>query len=107
LTVVLLAVLLLDIAIQTGNVLNQTRVLSVDPQARSRINTAFVTANFLGAAIGSAMASVLWAAGGWSAVMAGGVALLLIALVIWTLGRRPLTHASPSPARGSRTTRRT
>jgi predicted MFS family arabinose efflux permease len=87
---VLAGVLLLDIAIQATNVLNQTRLFSLDPQARSRLNTAFVTGNFIGGAIGSALASILWATGGWTAVMTGGVTLLAVALVVWLLGRAAL-----------------
>ncbi|MFE5690736.1 hypothetical protein [Streptomyces sp. NPDC056512] len=58
-TVVLIAVLLLDIAIQAVNVLNQSRLMHVEPQSRSRLNTAFVTGNFIGGTIGSALAAAL------------------------------------------------
>ena len=85
---VLLGVLLLDVAIQAVNVLNQTRLLSVDPAARSRLNTAFVTSNFIGGAVGSALAGLLWGLGGWTALTLGGIALILIALTIWLVNRR-------------------
>lgn len=81
--VVLLAVLLLDVAVQAANVLNQTRLFSVDPAARSRLNTAFVTSNFIGGAIGSALASVLWNAGGWTAVTIGAAVLAGFAATVW------------------------
>lgn len=87
---VLLAVLLLDVAIQAVNVLNQTRMLSLQPSARSRLNTAFVTANFIGGAFGSSLAGVLWRAGGWQRVMLGGLALLFIAMLVWLSQRRVL-----------------
>jgi predicted MFS family arabinose efflux permease len=85
---VLIAVLVLDIAIQAMNVLNQSRMFAVDPAARSRLNTAFVTINFIGGAIGSALASLLWHVGGWTAVMIGGSALLAVALIVWGIHRR-------------------
>ncbi|MBT1673867.1 MFS transporter [Curtobacterium flaccumfaciens] len=85
--VVLLAVLLLDVAVQAANVLNQTRLFSVDPAARSRLNTAFVTSNFIGGAIGSALASVLWNAGGWTAVTIGGAVLAGFAATVWAAHR--------------------
>lgn len=85
--VVLLAVLLLDVAVQAANVLNQTRLFSVDPAARSRLNTAFVTSNFIGGAIGSALASVLWNAGGWTAVTIGAAVLAGFAAMVWVAHR--------------------
>jgi predicted MFS family arabinose efflux permease len=85
--VVLLAVLLLDVAVQAANVLNQTRLFSVDPGARSRLNTAFVTSNFIGGAIGSALASVLWNAGGWTAVTIGAAVLAGFAATVWAVHR--------------------
>ncbi len=86
--VLLIAILLLDVAVQAGNVLNQTRLFAVDPAARSRLNTAYVTGNFLGGALGSALASVLWQSGGWTAVMIGGCVILGFALTVWAIGRR-------------------
>jgi hypothetical protein len=53
---------------------------------------AFVTSNFIGGAIGSAAASLLWSAGGWTAVTLTGTGLSCMALAIWAAGRRgPLT----------------
>ncbi|WP_314412810.1 MFS transporter [Streptomyces kroppenstedtii] len=87
---VLIAVLVLDIGIQTVNVLNQTRLMSVEPQSRSRLNTAFVSGNFIGGTIGSALATVLWQGGGWTLVMTGAGALLAAALTIWAFARGTL-----------------
>lgn len=86
--VVLVAVVLLDVGVQATNVLNQTRLFAIDPAARSRLNTAFVTANLIGGAIGSALASVLWDAGGWTAVTVGGSVLIGFALTVWAVHRR-------------------
>ena len=85
---VLVAVLLLDVALQAVGILNQTRMFAVSAEARSRLNTAYVTGNFTGGAIGSASAAVLWSAGGWTAVCLAGVALSAFALLLWALGRR-------------------
>jgi predicted MFS family arabinose efflux permease len=85
---IIVAILLLDVAIQGLNVLGQTRMFSIAPDSRSRLNTAFVTSNFIGGAIGSALASVLWSVGGWTAVCIGGAAMCGFALVLWLIARR-------------------
>src|SRR5580698_6131558 len=93
---VLVAVVLLDIAVQGVNILNQTRLFALSRQARSRLNTAFVTGNFIGGAIGSAAAALLWSHGGWTAVTITGAALSCFALAVWAAGRRgPLVPATP------------
>jgi predicted MFS family arabinose efflux permease len=89
--ILLIAILTFDIATQASLILNQTRLLSIDAAARSRMNTAFVTGNFIGGALGSALAGVLWQAGGWTAVLLGGAAALTIALLVWATNRRTLT----------------
>jgi predicted MFS family arabinose efflux permease len=92
--VLLVAIVAFDVATQASLVLNQTRLLSIDPAARSRMNTAFVTSNFIGGALGSAAAGLLWISGGWMAVLLGGIAALTLALLVWAANRRTLTTAA-------------
>jgi predicted MFS family arabinose efflux permease len=99
--VLVVAVLLLDVAIQGHNITVQTRMFRVDPSARSRLNTAFVTTNFLCGAIGSGLTSILWATGGWTAVTIGAAVLSGFALTVWLVGRRDalrLDRRTPDPA---------
>ncbi|WP_276724703.1 MFS transporter [Pantoea septica] len=84
---IILAIILIDIAVQTLNVLHQTRIISINPAMRSRLSTIFVVSNFIGAAVGSALAGILWRAGGWSAVMTGAAGFLALALAIWFMNR--------------------
>lgn len=92
---IVVAILLLDVAIQGVNILNQTRMFAVSGEERNRLNTAFVTSNFLCGAAGSVLASVLWAADGWRAVTLSGAGLAVLALVVWAFGRRgPLVVAA-------------
>ncbi len=86
--VILIVVVVLDVAIQALGILNQTRVFAVSHEARSRLNTALVTGNFIGGAIGSGAAVVLWSAGGWTAVTVAGAVLSGFALAVWAAGRR-------------------
>jgi predicted MFS family arabinose efflux permease len=98
---VLLAILLVNLAIQAANVLNQTRLLTIRPELRSRLNTAFVFCNFVAAAVGSALAGILWQAGGWLLLTAGEAAIMVAALIVWALHRETLKalEVGTAPAR--------
>ncbi len=84
----IVAIVLLDVAIMAVSILNQTRLFSVSHVARSRLNTAYVTNNFIGGALGSGAGTILWSAGGWTAVSLAGAFLSLFALLLWAVGRR-------------------
>ncbi|SDP63355.1 Predicted arabinose efflux permease, MFS family [Arthrobacter sp. ok909] len=84
-------VIALDLAAQATLVLGQTRLLSLPGQNRSRLNTAFIVSNFLGGAIGSALAGPLWTAGGWTTITLTGLAMVAGALLVWLFTRRALT----------------
>jgi predicted MFS family arabinose efflux permease len=84
---VLIGVALLCTATQCINILCQTRMLSLDPSARSRLNTAFVVANFVGGALGSSLAGLLWHVGQWPAVVAAGAVIVSGAMLLWFIQR--------------------
>ncbi|MBG6067580.1 MFS transporter [Micromonospora ureilytica] len=95
---VIIVIVMLDVALQTQALLNRARLFALSHEARSRLNTALATGNFVGAAIGSAAATVLWSAGGWTAVTVAGTALCCFALIVWALGRRgPLVSRVAPP----------
>ncbi len=83
-----LGVLVLDFGMSIANVSNQTMVLGLDPQARSRINTIYVSAIFLGGSIGTTVASLAWAHGGWPLVCAFGLGTALLAIAVHVLAGR-------------------
>ncbi len=85
---IIIAIITIDVALQTQALLNRARLFALSREARSRLNTALAAGNFVGAAIGSAAATTLWSAGGWRAVTITGSALCCFALSVWTLGRR-------------------
>jgi predicted MFS family arabinose efflux permease len=95
LAVLIVVIVLVDIAVQALNILNQTRVFAISQEARSRINTAFVTSNFIGGAMGSAAATVLWSIQGWTAVLTAEVALCLVGLGLWAIGRHDALAVAP------------
>ncbi|MEY8877897.1 MAG: MFS transporter [Leptothrix sp. (in: b-proteobacteria)] len=83
----IVGVVLLDLGLSVANVANQSRVMGLEPEARSRINTLYVTSMFLGGASGSAAASAAWAARGWPAVCGIGLFGAALGLLIHLLAR--------------------
>lgn len=88
----LVGTLVLDVGIQGIHILNQSRIYTLRPDARSRLTTAYMTSYFLGGAAGSALSALAWDAGGWLPVCAVGAAFPLIALLVWA--REPARSAA-------------
>jgi len=82
LAMLVVGVIILDFGIQSALVSNQHIVYALDQNARSRLNTVFMTAMFLGGAAGAAFASIAWTRAGWTGVCVLGGALAVIALII-------------------------
>jgi predicted MFS family arabinose efflux permease len=76
---------LLDCGLRAAMVANQTVVTSVDPAARSRLNTLFQAHLWGGNATGAVLASTMLTHGGWLAVCALS---LTGAVVAWIVYRR-------------------
>ncbi|WP_428837013.1 MFS transporter [Streptomyces cuspidosporus] len=93
-----LAAVLVDMAVQTTLILGQHTIYQLDPNARARLNSAFIATFFIGGALGSQLGSLAYRAGGWSTVTVLGAALPLLALLYWTTERR---GAGRRPARTS------
>ncbi|MEU0383061.1 MFS transporter [Streptomyces chartreusis] len=83
-----LAAILIDMAVQTTLILGQHTVYQLDPDARARLNSAFIATFFLGGAVGSQLGSLTYDVGGWTAVTLLGGALPLLALLYWVSERR-------------------
>ncbi|WP_065376608.1 MFS transporter [Ensifer adhaerens] len=81
-------VIVLDIGIQVALIANQHIIYALEPAARSRINTVFMTSMFLGGAAGSALSFAAWSYGSWPGVGALGLALAALALVVKLFARR-------------------
>lgn len=90
--------LLLDVAMQSGMVANQARVYALRPDARARLNTAYMTCAYLGGSAGSWLGVRAWGRTGWWGVCALVALLTVLALVrhLPTL-RRPRRWL-PAPA---------
>jgi predicted MFS family arabinose efflux permease len=62
--------LVLDLAVQCGQAANQARVFALRPEARSRMNTAYMTSAFLGGSAGSWIGVRAYGQWGWPGVCA-------------------------------------
>lgn len=80
--------LLLDITMQSSQVANQTRIFALRPEARSRLNTAYMTCAFFGSSIGSWLGVRAYTYLGWPGVCGLVAVLAVLALV------RHLLHAA-------------
>jgi predicted MFS family arabinose efflux permease len=86
-------VVLLDVGVQATHISNQSLIFSLVPEARSRLNTVYMTAYFIGGSLGSVLGGLAWVHGGWPGVCALGGALTAVALLA---SRQNLTPR-PSP----------
>lgn len=81
-------VIVLDIGLQGVQITSQTRIFALQPEARNRVNTLFMTAYFIGGTAGSFIGTLAWQFGGWAGVSATGTALALVAFIIHLSGPR-------------------
>ncbi|MBS9373491.1 MFS transporter [Rhodococcus sp. B50] len=88
--------LVVDLALNLVHITNQNIVYALDPDARSRVNSVYMTGYFVGAASGSALGTVAWTAGGWPAVCVLGVGLAVLAGVVWALDMRLAARMRPT-----------
>ncbi len=84
----IVGVILLDLGVQMNLTSCQAIVQSLNATARSRLNTIFMTAYFIGGALGSALGSSGWSAGRWPAVCTSGALLIVLALLIFLLSAK-------------------
>jgi predicted MFS family arabinose efflux permease len=92
LTALVAGTLLLDIAMQSGMVANQARVYALRSNARSRLNTAYMTCAYLGGSTGSWLGVHTYGQARWWGVCALVALLAALALarhLVALYGRRP------------------
>jgi predicted MFS family arabinose efflux permease len=77
-----LGIILLDVGVQSAHISNQTLVFSLRPEARSRLNTVYMTGYFTGGSVGSVVGGVAWMHYGWPGVCAVGSVFVLLALAL-------------------------
>ena len=89
----LAAGVLLDLGVQSNLVLGQRAIYALGANARSRLNGLYMALFFGGGALGSAIASPAYAAGGFALVSWVGLAFSVTALLIYATEFRPYRSA--------------
>lgn len=91
---------LLDLAIQAIHVTNQSAILSIRPEAKSRIIGGYMVFYSAGSASGAIASTAIYAQAGWAGVCFLGSAVSLLALIYWaaTLPRRRQRPVEPCQA---------
>ena len=90
-------VIVMDLGVQVVHVSNQTRNYALRPDARSRLNTVYMLAYFVGGMIGSLLGATGWTVAGWAGVCAVGVLLPILAFGAFLLSDATRTQRSASP----------
>lgn len=88
-----IGVVLMDIGVQSGHICNQSRIFSMLPEARSRVQTAYMFCYFMGGAFGSLIGTWGWSAYQWSGVCLSAIALLILALIKYFYKGSALTNS--------------
>jgi predicted MFS family arabinose efflux permease len=74
-------VILLDTGVQAAQVANQSRVLKLKPEARSRVNTVYMICYFGGGSVGSLVGSIAWSKWHWTGVCVAGIGFMVIGMI--------------------------
>ncbi len=105
LAALIIGIVVLDIGTQGMQITNQAVIYALRPDARSRINSAYMVCYFLGGAVGSVSAGALYGTHGWAGacLLGAGFGMLTLAMSVYdrvqpAVGVRASTISSPLPS---------
>jgi predicted MFS family arabinose efflux permease len=75
--VLIVGIMLIDMGLQAAHIPNLTRVSALQPDARTRLNTIYMTSFFIGGTLGSIVGSYAWTIAGWTGVCTVGLVLVI------------------------------
>jgi predicted MFS family arabinose efflux permease len=81
LAMLIVGIVLLDVGVQGLQVTNQSLIYRLAPDARSRVNSAYMVCYFAGGALGSALGSSIYESHRWAGVCVLGAAIGVVATV--------------------------
>jgi predicted MFS family arabinose efflux permease len=91
--IVILGVVLMTFGQQGVGIGNQTRTLTLRADSRSRLNTLYMTSNFVGGAIASGIAVLVYSTFGWPGITATALGTALLAAIVFAID--VLRHRTP------------
>lgn len=83
-----IGIVLLDLAVQAVHVTNQTMILPLRVEARSRLTAGYMVFYSIGSASGSIASTHIYAHYGWEGVCLLGASVSAVALLFWAMTRR-------------------
>jgi predicted MFS family arabinose efflux permease len=102
LALLIVGIVVLDVGVQGLQVTNQSLIYRLRPDARSRVNSAYMVVYFAGGALGSALGGAIYDSHGWAGVCVLGAAVGVIATLAALLDIARRTHVPASGARRER-----
>ena len=88
LTLLVVGVLFMDAAVQSANLLSQSVIYELLPQARSRITAIYMTTMFIAGALGSVAGAHAYESWGWPGACAAAAAFPVVGLLAWLAAGR-------------------
>lgn len=88
-----IGIVLLDLAVQAVHVTNQTMILPLRTEARSRLTAGYMIFYSIGSASGSIASTHIYARYGWDGVSLLGASVSVLALLFWAMTRRATASA--------------
>ena len=89
--VLAIGIVMLDAGMQGLQITNQSIIFSLVPDARSRVNSAYMVCAFIGASLGSFAAGQAYAHAGWRGDCLLGAGIGFVILVLALVWREPIT----------------
>ncbi|EJL75892.1 arabinose efflux permease family protein [Chryseobacterium populi] len=77
----IIGVILVDLGVQSGHIMNQTNYFLIKSNAVNRLNTVYMVSYFIGGSLGTWLASIAWQYAQWDGVCFVGAGFGLLALI--------------------------
>jgi len=86
-------VIIMDMGVQATHISNQAIILSLNSEARNRINTIYMVSYFIGGATGTFLATRVWGSYNWAGICVVGIVLSSIAIIIHVISRKTMQRS--------------